>query len=345
MLKRYWSESMTALNVPSMLQKSEIGAGKKESRTALPKSLRGALWMILAAFSFAGLTTVIREMSATMHPFELAFFRNLFGLLFMLPWFWRAGFGALKTERLAMHGFRSIIGLTAMLFWFSAIAMMPIAEATALSFTTPLFATIGAALFLGETVRARRWGATAAGFIGALVIVRPTGIDIGLASTLALVASACMAVAILSVKSLSRTDNPNTIVLFMGLLMTPMSLVPALYYWTAPEAVDYLWFLAVGLLATIGQISVARAYLSSDVSAVMPFDFSRLVFAAALGYLFFAEMPDTWTWVGAAIIFTATLYTAHRESRAARPFRSVQANLVPAVTQACDPKNQEDTTA
>lgn len=312
-----------------MLRESESQAGE----TALPGVLRGALWMVLAAFSFAALTTTIRHMSSTMHPIELAFFRNLFGLFFMLPWFWRAGLGALKTERFKLHGFCSAIGLVAMTLWFLAIAMMPVAEAMALSFTAPLFATIGAALLLKEKVRARRWAAILAGFIGTLVIIRPDGTDIGLASTLALAASACMALAALTVKSLSRTENPNTIVLFMGLLMTPMSLIPALFFWSAPTATDYLWFVALGLFATMGQVSMARSFASADISAVLPFDFSRLIFAAALGYLFFAEIPDTWTWVGAAIIFSATLYTAHRESRAARLFRPVQANLVPAVPE------------
>lgn len=305
----------------------------KETVQGLPGTIRGALWMVLASAAFAALTSVIREMSSHLHPFELAFFRNLFGLMFMLPWFWRAGFGALKTERLKLHGFRSMIGLAAMLFWFSAVALMPIAEAMALSFTAPLFATIGAALFLGETVRARRWGATLIGFIGTLVIIRPSGLDIGLASFLVLAASACMSMAALTVKSLSRTDNPNTIVLFMGLLMTPMSLIPALFYWSTPEPIDYLWFIAMGLFATIGQVSMARAFVSADISAVLPFDFSRLIFAAILGYLFFAESPDIWTWVGAAIIFSATLYTAHRESRAARLFRPVQANMVPTLQE------------
>lgn len=331
MHKQHWSKSMTAPKVPPMLEKSEHQTGDTEAQEGLPGTLRGALWMLLAAISFAALTSVIREMSSSMHTFELVFFRSLFGLLFMLPWFWRAGIGALKTERMKLHGFRSVIGLSAMLFWFSAIALMPIAEAMALSFTAPLFATIGAALFLGETVRARRWAATLIGFIGTLIIVRPSGIEIGWASTLVLAASACMSMAALSVKSLSRTDSPNTIVLFMGLLMTPMSLIPALFVWSAPQPSDYLWFLAMGLFATIGQVSMARSFASADISAVLPFDFSRLIFAAILGYVFFAEIPDLWTWVGAAIIFLATLYTAHRESPAARPFRPVQADLVPAV--------------
>jgi len=299
------------------------------AKGALPGPLRGALWMVLAAFSLAAMTTLIRKLSSDMHPFELAFFRSLFGLLFMLPWFLRAGFGALKTERLGLHGFRALVGLVAMLLWFLALSLMPIAEATALNFTAPLFATIGAALFLGERVRARRWGATVAGFIGALIIVRPEGFDLGFATTLVLVASACMAMAVLSIKSLSRTESSNTIVLYMGLLMTPMSLIPALFYWTAPQPMDYLWFVVIGLFATIGQVSMAKAFASADVSAVLPFDFSRLLFAAIFGFWLFGEAPDMWTWVGAAIIFSATLYTAHRESRAARLFRPVQADLVP----------------
>ncbi|NQU58964.1 MAG: DMT family transporter [Rhodospirillales bacterium] len=314
-----------------MTQESDIAEVNNKDEPGLSGPLRGALWMVLSAASFAGLTTVIREVSGSMHPFELAFFRNLFGLMFMLPWLLRVGAKVLKTERLSLHVFRSIIGLGAMLCWFTAISMMPIAEATALSFSTPLFATIGAAVFLGESVRVRRWAATVAGLIGALVIVRPSGIDIGFASSLVLAASAFMSMAALSIKSLSRTETPGTIVLFMGLIMTPMSLVPALFHWTAPHLTDFPWFIALGLFATLGQIAMARAFASADVSTVLPFDFSRLIFAAILGYLFFAESPDIWTWVGAAIIFSAALYTAHRESRQARLFRSVQATLVPAV--------------
>ena len=306
---------------------------KKEQESGLPGSLRGALWMVLSAASFAGLTTVIREVSGSMHPFELAFFRNLFGLMLMLPWFLRIGVKVLKTERLPLHAFRSVIGLGAMLSWFTAVSMMPIAEATALSFTTPLFVTIGAALFLGESVKVRRWVATVVGLIGAVIIVHPDGMEIGAGAGLVLGASAFMSMAALSVKSLSRTETPNTIVLFMGLLMTPLSLIPALFYWTPPELSDYPWFVALGLFATLGQIAMARAFAAADVSAVLPFDFSRLIFAAILGYLFFAESPDVWTWVGAAIIFSAALYTAHRESSQARLFRSVQANLVPALKQ------------
>jgi len=289
--------------------------------------LRGALWMILAGASFAAMTAVIRHQTSEMNPFQVAFFRNLFGLMFMLPWFWRSGLAGLKTKRLGLHGFRAAVGLIAMSCWFVAVSMMPVAEATALSFTAPLFATIGAALFLGETVRARRWAATAIGFLGALVILRPGEMELGLPAALVLVASAFMSMAALTVKTLSRTEKASAIVLYMGLIMTPLSLLPALYFWMPPAPMDWLWFVTLGLFATVGQLSMVRAFASTDISAVLPFDFFRLIFAAILGYLVFAEQPDRWTWVGAAIIFSATLYTAHREVKSGKALRPARTAL------------------
>ncbi|HER27421.1 MAG TPA: DMT family transporter [Rhodospirillales bacterium] len=312
--------------------------------------LRGALWMLVAGIAFAAMTALIRHQTTDMHPFEVAFFRNLFGLAFMLPWFWRSGLAGLKTNRLGLHGFRAAIGLGAMSSWFVAVSMMPVAEATALSFTAPLFATIGAALFLGEVVRARRWLATLVGFVGVLIILRPGDMELGLPAVLALVASAFMSMAALTVKVLSRTEKASAIVFYMGLIMTPLSLIPALFYWTAPVAVDWLWFMALGLFATIGQLAMVRAFASADISAVLPFDFFRLVFAAILGYLIFSEQPDQWTWVGAAIIFAATLYTAHREAKGGKPLRPARTALrqprmdgaAPATIRDQDPASAEE---
>jgi len=163
MRKDGWSWVASHNRVPPMSLRLRNQITNVASKAVWPGPLRGALWMVLAAFSFAAMTTLIRKLSNEIHPFELAFFRSLFGLLFMLPWFLRAGFGALKTERLGLHGFRALVGLVAMLLWFLALSLMPIAEATALNFTAPLFATIGAAVFLGEKGRARRWGGNRGG--------------------------------------------------------------------------------------------------------------------------------------------------------------------------------------
>lgn len=278
--------------------------------------VEAALWMVGAALFFAGLSAVIRHLGAErlLHPFEIAFFRNLFGLAFMLPWLARHGLAGLHTGRLAMYGWRAVLGLASMLCWFSALAMIPFAEAIALSFTTPLFATIGAALILGERVRARRWSATLAGFIGVLVILRPSETALGLGELLAIASMALSAGVTLIVKNLTRTEPGDAIVTYMVLLMTPLSLAPALFVWQWPAAGVWPWLVAMGALGSFGHMCFIRSFALADASAVAPYDYSRLVFASAIGYLAFAEAPDLWTWVGAAIIAAAAIYIARREA-------------------------------
>lgn len=285
---------------------------------ALPASSRGAIFMIASAAGFAVMMAIVRYLSREMHPFEIAFFRNLFGVLFMVPWMLRVGRESLATERMGMHFLRSAAGLAAMLTFFTALSLLPLAEVTALTFTTPMFTTIGAALILRETVKARRWTATLVGFVGALIILRPGTEALRPEALVALAAAALMALAFLTVKSLSRTENPNAIVVMMGLLMTPMSLFPALFVWETPAVQLWPWLLGLGLSATVGQVFLTRAFAAADASAVLPFDFSRLVFVSILGFLFFGERPDLWTWVGGGVIVAAAAYIAHREAVAGR---------------------------
>ncbi len=288
------------------------------SESALPGPLRGAFWMVAACACFATMTAVVRHATADLHPFQVAFLRSLFGLMFMLPWVWQTGRAALHTQRFRLHLTRSFLTLVGTFAWFTAISLVPLAEVTALSFTAPLFATIGAALFLGERVRARRWTATLVGFAGAMILLRPGAEALTPGAFVALGASATMAVSILVIKSLSRTEPPAVVVLYTGVLVTPMALVPALFVWTNPPLDLWLWLVGMGLLATLGHLALVRAFAAADATAVLPFDFSRLIFAALLGFVFFAERPDAWTWVGAAVIFAATFYTARREANLRR---------------------------
>jgi drug/metabolite transporter (DMT)-like permease len=280
--------------------------------------IRGALWITLANLCFAAMAGIIRHVSADLHPFEIAFFRALFGLIFMAPWFVRLGLASVRSRRVGMHFWRSLFMLAAAMTWFTAVSLMPIVEVTALGFTTPLFATLGAALFLAEKVRLRRFVAIGVGFAGAMIILRP-GIDaITMPAMTALAAAVFTAFGMLIVKSLSRTESPATIVIYVGLLLTPMSLVPALFYWSTPSLDALAWLSALGLVANLGHMAFARAMASADATAVLPFDFLKLFFTATLGYVLFAEVSDVWTWIGAAVIFGAVLYTARRESKAGR---------------------------
>jgi drug/metabolite transporter (DMT)-like permease len=292
------------------------------SLAALPGPIRGGLWMTFAGFCFAGMNVIIRQLSMDMHPFEVVFFRNLGGLAFMLPWLMRAGTSALRTDHTRYYLGRSFLGFVSMLLWFSALAMMPVAEATALSFTSPLFATIFAVVLLHEIVRARRWTATAIGFVGAMIILRPGMSELGLAHVLVLASSALAGVNAILVKQLTRSESANAIVTYMTLYIVPMSLVPALFVWTWPSAQAWPLIALLGLLATLGHQAMTRAFVATETSIVMSFDYARLPFVALIAWFVFGELPDLWTWVGAAVIVGASAYIAHREAAVAHARRA-----------------------
>ena len=284
----------------------------------LSAPLQGALYMTAAAFCFSIMNIAIRIVSGELDPLEIAFFRNFFALAFMLPWLARAGLAGLATRRPGTHLWRAAMGMLAMVCWFYSIALLPLAEAVALNFTVPLFATAGAALFLGEIVRARRWAATLVGFLGIIVILRPGFAALSPAMALPVLAAVFMAMATLVVKSLSRTDSPAAIVFYMNLILTPLSLVPALFVWRWPSWSALALLVLIGLLAALSHMALTRAYTKADASAVMPFDYARLPFVAGLAFLLFGQVPDLWTWIGAAIIAGSAIYIARREAVVAR---------------------------
>ena len=285
---------------------------------AIPAPLRGAIWATFAACSFACGAGLIRHVSQTFHPFEIAFFRNLFGLLFMAPWVFRSGFGVLRTKRIGLLSLRALVALGAMLSWFSALSLLPLGEAIALSFITPIMATILAALILRETVRLRRWTAVAIGFAGMLVILRPGVAVIDPAAFLVLLTAVCFASSGTIVKTLSRTESPNAIVTWMVIFLAPISIIPAAFVWQTPSLEMIPWLAAVGAATTLGHVGLTRAYDAADASYVQPFQYATLPFAALIGYLAFAETPDVWTWIGAGIIAGSALYIARRETLAAQ---------------------------
>ncbi|CCQ74166.1 DMT family transporter [Magnetospira sp. QH-2] len=281
--------------------------------------IRGVLWMSLAACLLGLVSLLAREAARFLPPFEVAFFRNLAQLLLMLPWLILVGWRAVKTQRPWAHVRRSLFGIAAMLTWFSVVTMMPIAEATALSFSAPLFTTAGAALFFRETVGFRRWAATLVGFAGVLIILRPGFHDIETAQLLALMAAVFIAGAMLSNKSLARTESPNAMVLWMGLFMTMFSFPPAVMVWVWPEAtIAWFWIGGLGVVATGAHLAINRAFASADASLVAPFGFVQIPFIALVGFWAYGEMPDLWTWIGAGIIVASGVYIGQREARRAQ---------------------------
>jgi drug/metabolite transporter (DMT)-like permease len=199
-------------------------------------------------------------------------------------------------------------------FWFTSLAIVPLANAVALNFTMPLFIVAGAATILGEKVGLRRWGATAIGFVGMLVILRPGIAVVSPVMVLPVATAALMATSALILKHMSATVRAGTSVLYMNLLMTPLSLVPAAFVWIWPHWEDFFLLAALGFLAMLAHLALARALAAADASAIAPFDYARLPFIALFAFLLFGEVAEIWTWIGAAIIAGSAFYIARRES-------------------------------
>ena len=280
--------------------------------------MRAAGLMLASTVSFGLMAVLIRLVSSRLSTAEIAFFRNLFGLLALLPLLWRGAPGVFRTRQLPRYFVRSAIGIGSMLCGFWAIGHLPMAHAISLSYSTPLFVTILAAIWLGEVVRRRRWTAVLLGFAGVLVIVRPGTEGFSAGSLVAVAAAVLSSVVAIQIKQLSRVDPPDTIVFWTYVFWVPLSLLPALFEWQWPQGTTWLWLAAIGVFGTGGQLLWTRALKLGEVSALTPIGFMQLPLVAALAWLLFDEEINRWTVLGAAIIFAANAYIARREALLSR---------------------------
>ncbi len=291
---------------------------------ALPVAtpLRAALLMLGSTLAFGLMAIAIRYATRYVPTQEVAFFRNAFGLLALLPMLIRPGSAPLKTQQLPRYFLRSAIGLASMLCAFWAIGHLPISQAISLSYSTPLFVTIAAVLWLGETVRMRRWAAVIIGFIGVLIIVRPGSTSFTPGTLVAVGAAVLSSLVAIQIKQLTRVDSADTVVFYTYVFWVPLSLVPALFVWVWPTGLAWVWLVATGVLGTLGQLLWTRALRLGEVSALTPISFMQLPLVSLLGWLLFNEALDRWTVIGAGIILGANAYIAHREAVLARRAKS-----------------------
>jgi drug/metabolite transporter (DMT)-like permease len=289
------------------------------------KIARAAFWMVLADAGFVGMMVCVRYLSFDLHIFEIVFLRSAVAIAVVVPAaLTRAQRQGLRTERLGFIALRGAIVYAAMLGYFWAIAHIPLADAVSLQFLIPLFTLVGAAIFLGEKVGVRRAVATAIGFAGALIILRPGFAEVGLPAIAVLVSAALYAQNWLMIKSLTRTDSPKAIVFYINVVVLPIAFLPALFVWSWPAWSLVPLIVATGLSGWCAQMCQARGFASADTSVVAVFDFLRLPMTAALGWFLFEEGVDLWTWTGAIVIFAAATHITRREARlegagAARP--------------------------
>lgn len=282
---------------------------------ALPPNLRGILWVAFSGVLFALLNVFTLIPAQHLNPYVMAFLRYFFGALFLVPFVMRLGvYRSLHTRRLPLHISRGAIHTAGMMLWFVALPLTTLAEITALGFTGPIFVTIGAALFLAEDVRLRRWIAVIVGFIGAMIIIRPGFGDIHLGVICILISTPIFSASNLISKALARTDSSTTIVIWQNIVIVICALPFALWFWQTPALVDIFWFLLAGAAGTLGHICQQRGYQLADITLLQPIGFLSLIWNTMLGYFLFFQKPDIWTFVGAAVIFASALYISHREA-------------------------------
>lgn len=286
---------------------------------SLPGNLRGAFWMLMSAATFIAVQSVTKELGGKFDAVQIAFFRAFVGGLAVMPFLLTRGLSGLKTENLPYHFGRGLFGAMAIFLMVFAIVHMPLADATVIGFTRALFLIVLAVIFLGEKVRWRRWLATAVGFGGVVLMLRPGDDAFQLAALAALAASLCFASAHVCIKKCtSMKDHPLTVQSWYWLIATSLTLFPALWFWTTPSWPELMLLLLMGLLSGIGQSFTAYAFSAGEATFISPFDFSRLVWAALVGVIVFGEELLLPTVLGAVVIIGSNVYIARRQARADR---------------------------
>lgn len=278
---------------------------------------RGALWMCVASVLFSLSAVAVRHVSASIHPFEISFFRAFFGIIFMLPWLAQAGVRVLATGNHKVYFVRGLLSAAATFAWFYALYLLPVGDATAVSFTMPIITVVFAVIILQERLAAAGWAGVAIGFIGMLIMLRPGISEFNLGIGLVLLQSVFVAMIGIIIKVATRTDRPDVIAMYQILYMTPMTLIPSLFVWTWPSLEMFLWALFIAWSSLYAQRTFTRALAEAPASAMQPFDFLRLPFAVVFGFIAFGELPDIWSAVGAVVIFCASFLSVRRRRRAA----------------------------
>ena len=302
-------ESPPRRNLDKLLKRLPFG------RLALSANLAGIALMLISTLCQTSMQASIRSVPGDLHPFVIVFFRNLFGLMLLLIWHARVLRKTLSTERMRLHALRGGVNVLAMLMFFTAVTITPLSEVAALSFTAPLFAALLAIPFLREKARPRRLVVIGIGLAGMLIILRPGLTTVTLGQVLVVLASILWAGALIVIKTLSRTDSPVTITIYMGIFMTPIAGLAAIAFWQTPNLEQFFWLILIGLLGTLAQVSLVGSFRMAEATAVLPFDFFKLIWGSVVGFFMFSEIPDGWTWIGGGVIFASSTYLAYREAQ------------------------------
>ena len=269
---------------------------------------------LLGTGTAAIMVSGIKLLSQDLNPFIIAFYRCLFGVIIMLPFMIYNYPEAWKTHNIKLQFVRSAINVYSMISWFTAIGTLQLEKAAAIGFTTPLFTTILAIIFLGEVIRIQRITALIVGFIGILVVIRPGYIPFESGALWLLSAAITFSIVIIIVKKLTEKDSSLTTAFYQMAFMVPPTFFIALFFWESININQFLLFIFVAIAGFITQFSFAQCLKMAETTFIMPIQFTKLIWLSLIGYFFFMEVPDIWTWIGASIIFSSILFIAYREA-------------------------------
>ena len=285
-------------------------------------NLKGILWMMAAGLLFVAVTVLVRHLGSSLPAVQAAFIRYSIGLAMLVPLMFRMHWRSVRGAKLGIYTLRGLAHGAAVMLWFYAMARIPIAEVTAIGYTTPIFTAVGAILIFGERIHVRRMLAIAAGFLGTLIILRPGFQSISLGSLAQLTAAPCFAISFLFAKQLTRTENSTDILVMLSIGCTLTLLPGAVLNWHPPTLAEYFYLFLVAIFATAGHYALTRSFSRAPLTVTQPYSFLQLVWAMLFGYLLFSEVPDIWVVAGGAVIVSAISYLTHREAVARRKARA-----------------------
>lgn len=280
-----------------------------------PVLVRGTIWVLLSTLLFSLMGVLAKLLGSRIDSFQVAFFRALFGFIFILPIVFRSGLYGLQTRQPLLHLWRGMFGGAAIMCSFYAMIHLPLADATALSFTRALFLVPLAAFFLNEKFDKRRLFTILAGLAGVIMMTVPEG-RVEFATLVALLSAALVACVVIFVKRLSSTDTPATLIFYSSAIAALMTVVPCILVWTQPTGMEWLLLILMSLLGVLAQNCFIRGYAVAEATVLAPLEYTRLLFAAVAGYLMFGDVPGGMAMAGAAIIIGASIYVARTQTKA-----------------------------
>lgn len=276
------------------------------------------LYILAAIFLFGVVNALAKQLATRIEVFEILFFRNLFGLIPAIAIALRQGLReVLKTDNPGGHLWRAFLGQAHLFCLFTAFAMMPLADAISISFSSPLVLVALSVPLLGEKVGFQRWAAVVVGLCGMLLIVRPTGEAVNLGALFAAASAVLYALSVIAIRQLSKTESSAAIAFYYAVYATIGMAVLLPLFWTTPTLWELFLLLLTGLSGGLGQYLTARAYGHSPAAALAPFNYTQLIWAALFGIVLFGEFPTALTLAGAAVIMGSGLYVWYRERKLA----------------------------